>query len=196
MPAISLETVKRLREVTGAGIVDVKKALEAADGEESKAIDILKKNGKAKALKKSSREAREGVVVSYVHSNFRIGVLVKLLCETDFVARNESFRELARDIAMHVAALNPKVVSSEEFPPEEVEKERSIWVEQLRAEKKPEALQENILRGKEKKFREENALLSQTFVKDPNKTVEDLITEHIAKMGERIQVGGFFRFEL
>lgn len=196
MGIISLETVKRLREMTGAGIVDVKKALEEGNGDESQAIDILKKRGVVKALKKSDRDANEGMIVSYVHSNGRIGVLVKLLCETDFVARNESFHTLGKDIAMHVAAMNPRVISPDEISEAEVERERTIWQEQLVSEKKPESIRENILRGKEKKFREESALLTQPFVKDSSKTVGDLITESIAKIGENIRVGGFTRFDL
>lgn len=196
METISLEMVKRLREMTGAGVVDAKKALDEAGGDESAAADLLKKRGQAKALKKSDREAKEGIVASYIHSNARIGVLVKLLCETDFVARNESFVSLGRDIAMHVAAMNPRVVSPEEVSGDEVEKERVIWLEQLATEKKPESIKQTILVGKEKKFREEMALLTQPFVKDPSKTVGDIVTESIAKIGERIQIGGFVRFEL
>ncbi len=188
--------VKRLREMTGAGVVDAKKALDEAGGDESVAADLLKKRGQAKALKKSDREAKEGIVASYIHSNARIGVLVKLLCETDFVARNESFVSLGRDIAMHIAAMNPRVVSPEEVSGDEVEKERAIWLEQLATEKKPESIKQTILVGKEKKFREEMALLTQPFVKDPSKTVGDIVTESIAKIGERIQIGGFVRFEL
>lgn len=196
MNTLSLEAVKRLREMTGAGIVDVKKALEESGGDESKAIDVLKKRGQAKALKKSDREAKEGVIVSYVHSNARIGVLVKLLCETDFVARNESFVSLGKDIAMHIAALAPKVVSPDDILSEDVDREREIWQEQLISEKKPEAVCTVILAGKEKKYREEGALLTQPFVKDPSKTVGDLVTEAIAKMGENIRVASFVRFEL
>lgn len=196
MGTISLEMIKQLREMTGAGVVDVKKALDEAKGDEAKAIDLLKKRGQAKALKKSDREAKEGIVASYIHSNARIGVLVKLLCETDFVARNEAFAALGRDIAMHVAAMNPRVVLPEEVNDLDVEKERIVWREQLAAEKKPEAIAQTILVGKEKKFREEAALLTQSFVKDPSKTVGDVVTEAVAKMGERIQVGGFVRFDI
>lgn len=196
MSTISLEMVRRLREITGAGIVDVKKALEEASGDETKALDVLKKRGQAKALKKSEREAKEGIIASYVHSNARIGVLVKLLCETDFVARNESFLALGRDIAMHIAAMNPSVVAPEDVSPEAVERERVIWQEQLLAEKKPEAIQKTILLGKEKKFREEISLLAQPFVKDSSKTVGELLTEAVAKIGENIRVGGFVRFDL
>lgn len=196
MKTVSLEMVKRLREMTGSGVVDVKKALDEAGGDEAKAIELLKKRGQAKALKKSDREAKEGIIASYIHSNGRIGVLVKLLSETDFVARNELFQTLGKDIAMHIAAMNPRVVSPEDISSAEVEKERVLWQEQLLSEKKPTAILKNILLGKEKKFREESALLTQPFVKDSSKTVGDVITEAIAKIGENIQVGGFVRFDL
>lgn len=196
MNKISLDTVKRLREMTGAGVVDVKKALDEAAGDESRAIDLLKKRGQAKALKKSDREAKEGVIASYVHSNARIGVMVKLLCETDFVARNESFLALGKDIAMHIAAMNPRVLAPEDLPASELEKERVIWKEQLASENKPETVKQTILLGKEKKYREERALLTQPFVKDPSKNVGDIVTETIAKIGENIQVGEFVRFDL
>jgi len=196
MSAISLDMVKHLREMTGAGVVDVKKALDEAEGDETKAIEFLKKRGKAKALKKSDRDVREGIIASYIHSNFRIGVLVKLLSETDFVARNEAFRTLGKDIAMHIAAMNPRVIAPEDIPSADVERERVMWREQLASEKKPEAVQKTILLGKEKKFREEAALLTQPFVKDPSKTVGDIVTEAIAKMGENIHIGGFIRFDL
>lgn len=191
-----MEQVKMLREKTGAGVVDVKKALDEAGGDEEKAIVLLRKRGQDKALKKSDREAHEGIVVSYVHSNDHIGVLVKLFCETDFVARNEEFRELGRDIAMHIAASQPQYVKPEEVPEAQVEKERSIWSEQLAKENKPKEIMEKIMAGKEEKFRSENALLTQAFVKDPSKTVGELLAEKVNKLGENIQVGGFIRYEM
>lgn len=136
------------------------------------------------------------MIGSYVHSNAKIASLVKLSCETDFVARNEDFRTLARDIAMHIAAANPQYLSPEDVPDDAVEKERVIWKEQLAAEGKPENIMENILAGKEKKFREESALLTQPFVKDPDRSVKELLTDSIAKIGENIQIGEFVRFEL
>lgn len=191
-----MEQIKALRGKTGAGVVDAKKALDEAEGDEAKAIEILRKRGQDKALKKSGREASEGIVVAYVHSNNRIGVLVKLLCETDFVARNEEFRELGRDIAMHIAALAPQYIKPEEVSEDLLEKEKVIWREQLVSEGKPAAMIDKILAGKEEKFRRENALLTQAFVKDPSKTVGDLITEKIHKIGENIQVGEFTRYEM
>ncbi len=190
----TLEQIKNLRERTGAGVVDVKKALDEAGDDEAKAIDILRLKGIAKAAKKSDRDAKEGVVVSYVHSNGRVGVLVKLLCETDFVARNDEFQELGRDIAMHVAALHPKYLKPEEVTEAEIIKEKVFWMEEVIG--KPSEIVEKILAGKEKKFREEQALLTQIFVKDGEKTVGALITEKIQKIGENIQVGDFIRFEL
>lgn len=191
-----MEQVKALREKTGAGIVDVKKALDEAGFDEAKAIEILRKRGQDKAMKKSDRETHEGLVVSYVHSNGRIGTLVKLYCETDFVSRNEEFQELGRDIAMHIAASAPLVVKPEEVSDEVVAKEKALWQEQLATEGKPAQLVEKILVGKEEKFRNDVALLGQTFVKDPSKTVGALLTEKIHKLGENIQVGSFIRYEL
>lgn len=191
-----MEQIKALREKTGAGIVDVKKALDEAGFDDAKAIEILRKRGQDKAMKKSDRETHEGTVVSYVHSNGRIGALVKLYCETDFVARNEEFQELGRDIAMHVAASAPQYVKSEEVPAEVVAKEKEIWQEQLAAEGKPADLVDKIMTGKEEKFRNDISLLTQAFVKDPSKTVAELLAEKVHKMGENIQVGSFVRYEL
>ncbi|HAV11303.1 MAG TPA: translation elongation factor Ts [Candidatus Moranbacteria bacterium] len=191
-----LETIKRIRERTGAGVVNIKKALDEAQGNEDKAIEILRKQGEGKALKKADREAKEGVVVSYIHSNNRVGALLKLLCETDFVARNTEFQELAKDIAMHITAMNPQFVKPEEVPSEAVEKEKEIWKAQLATEGKPENMMEKIMEGKEKKFREEISLLTQSFVKDPSVSIGELINEKIGKIGENIQIGEFVRFEL
>ncbi|MBP9698355.1 MAG: elongation factor Ts [Candidatus Moranbacteria bacterium] len=191
-----MEQIKALREKTGAGIVDVKKALDEAGFDDAKAIEILRKRGQDKAMKKSDRETHEGTVVSYVHSNGRIGALVKLYCETDFVARNEEFQELGRDIAMHVAASAPQYVKPEEVPAEVVAKEKEIWQEQLAAEGKPADLVDKIMTGKEEKFRNDISLLTQAFVKDPSKTVAELLAEKVHKMGENIQVGSFVRYEL
>lgn len=191
-----MEQVKALREKTGAGIVDVKKALDEAGFDEAKAIELLRKRGQDKAMKKGDRETHEGIVVSYVHSNGRIASMVKLYCETDFVARTDEFQELGRDIAMHVAASAPQYVKPEEVPAELVSQEEVIWREQLKAENKPAELLDKILSGKQEKFRNEIALLTQPFVKDPGKTVGALLAEKIHKMGENIQVGSFIRYEL
>jgi len=191
-----LTKIKNLRDKTGAGVVDIKKALEEAQGDEVKAVEILRKKGKEKAAKKSERSAREGVVVAYIHGNGKVGAMVKLYCETDFVARNDEFKALATDIAMQVTAMNPKYLNPQDVASDIVEKEREIWTEQLKGEGKPENIMEKILAGKEKKFREELALLTQPFVKDSEKTISELIGEKVAKMGENIQVGEFVRFEL
>ena len=192
----TLEQIKNLREKTGAGIVEVKKALEESGGDEAKAIEILRKRGQEKAIKKSTRKALEGVIASYVHSNRKVAAMVELLCETDFVAMNKDFRNLAQDIAMHITALNPKYLKPEDVPEEIIAKEKEIWTQQLKNEGKNEQMIPKILIGKEKKFREELALLTQPFVKNPEQTVADLITENINKIGENIQIGKFSRFEL
>ncbi len=192
----NLEQIKKIRELLGSGIVETKKALDEAGGDEEKAIEIIRKKGQLKAAKKSDREAGEGVVVSYIHPNNRLGAIVKLYCESDFVARNTEFLELAKDLAMHVSAMNPQYVKPEDVPVEIIEKEKEIWQEQLKAENKPAEIMAKILEGKENKFREDLALLTQAYVKNPEQTVEMLITEKIAKIGENIRVGGFTRMEL
>ncbi len=191
-----LEDIKTLREETGAGVVDVKTALEEAGGDMDAARDILRKRGQAKALKKADRETSEGYIGVYVHANGKMAAMVMLQCETDFVARNEEFQALAKDLAMHVVASDPRVIAPEDVEDELVERERSIWKEQLVAEGKSEDIMEKILEGKEKKFREENALLSQSFVKDPERTVQDVITAAVAKIGEKIVVARFIRYAL
>lgn len=191
-----MEQIKALREKTGAGIVDVKKAFDEAGGDEAKAIEILRKRGQDKAMKKGDRETHEGLVVSYIHSNKRVGALIKLYCETDFVARNEEFQELGRDIAMHVVASYPLYLKPEDVPADAIEKEKEIWRAQLVTEGKPADLMEKIMAGKEQKFRSDVALLTQPFVKDPTKTVADLLTEKVHKIGENIQIGNFVRYEM
>ena len=191
-----LETIKDIRNLTGAGVVDIKKALEEAGGDKEKAIDILRKKGLEKAAKKGDREAKEGVVGVYVHSNEKLGAMIKLYCETDFVARNAEFKELAKDLAMHIVAMKPQCVYPQEVDNEEVAKQREFWIEQLKSEGKPEAILDKILQGKEDKLRKEAALMTQAFVKNPDVTVEELVKEKIAKIGENIQIGDFIRFEL
>lgn len=191
-----LNKIKKLREKTGAGIVEVKKALTEANGDETKAVEILRKRGQEKAVKKSERTTQEGIVASYVHSNKKVGAIVKLYCETDFVARNEEFQKLGQDIAMHITAMNPKFIRPEDVSKDLIKKEKEIWEAQLEGEKKPKEIMNKILEGKEKKFREEISLLSQPFVKNPDITVEQLIAENIGKIGENIQIGDFSRLEL
>lgn len=241
----TIEQVKKLREMTGAGIVDVKKALDEAEGNEEKALELLKKRGQDKAMKKSDRHVGEGVVASYIHYNGKIGAMVKVLCETDFVARNEDFKKFANDIAMQVATMNPTVISYENFDKEMLEKETEGIIakvkeeniergrlkknllnipqfisraqitdeiiaeitekikEELKAEGKPEAILDKILPGKLERFIKdntsfdrENALLSQDFVKDQDKSVQDLLNETIAKIGEKIEISEIVRFEI
>lgn len=192
----NLEQIKKLRERTGAGIVEVKKALEEASGDETKAMELLRKRGQEKAIKKLDREAKEGVVASYIHSNNKVGSMLKLYCETDFVAKNEEFKSLAQDIAMHITAMAPQYLNPESVPAELVEKEKEFWMEEFKDGKKPEEIVAKILEGKEKKFREEISLLTQSFVKNPDQTIGELIAEKIGKIGENIQVGEFSRFEL
>jgi len=192
----TLEQIKKLREKTGAGIVEVKKALEEAGDDQEKAIEILRKKGQDKALKKSDREAKEGIVGYYVHSNGKVAAMVKVFCETDFVARNEEFQNFAKDVAMHITAMDPQYLSPEDVAEDAVTKEKEIWAEQLATEGKPQDIVEKILEGKEKKFREEVALLTQAFVKNPDVTVGQLLTDTIAKIGENVQLGEFVRFEL
>lgn len=193
---MDLEKIKDLREKTGAGVVDVKKALEEANGDESRALEIIKKRGHEKAAKKIGRSVKEGVLGIYIHSTGKVGAMVKLFCETDFVGRNEEFRELAKDLAMHVTASSPEYLNPEDVPELRIEKEREIWKEQLLNQGKKEAMLDKILEGKEKKFRDELALMTQPFVKNPEIAVEELVEEKIGKIGENIQVGEFIRFEI
>ncbi len=194
--AITAAQVKELRDRTGAGMLECKKALEEANGDVEKAVDILRAKGAAKVAKRAGREAREGMVGSYVHMGGKIGVLVEVNCETDFVARTDDFQGLVRDLAMHVAAASPLAVSAEEIPEEIVERERAVFREQVKAEGKPEHLRDRIVDGKLKKFYQDNALVDQAFVKDPDKTVGQLITEVSAKTGENIVVRRFVRYAL
>jgi len=194
--AITAEQVKELRERTGAGMMECKKALEETGGDMEKAIDLLRAKGAAKAAKRAGREAREGAIGAYIHMGGKIGVLVEVNCETDFVARTEDFQTLVRDIAMHIAAANPLAVTPEQIPQEVVERERAIYLQQVKEEGRPEHLHERIVEGKLKKFFEDNALLNQAFVKDPEKTVGQLITEVSAKTGENIVVRRFVRYAL
>jgi elongation factor Ts len=194
--AISAQAVKELRERTGAGMMECKNALTESGGDMEAAIDILRSRGAAKAAKRAEREAREGSVGSYIHMGGRIGVLVEVNCETDFVARNDAFQQLVRDIAMHVAAANPVAIRREDFPEELVERERGVYREQMRESGKPEQIWDKIVQGKIDKFYQEQALLEQPYVKNPDITVGQLITEVSAKTGEKIDVRRFTRFAL
>lgn len=188
------KTVMELRSMTGAGVLDAKKALEDAGGDLSKAADALRKKGQAKAAKKSDRETREGLVGSYIHTNGKMGVLVAVACETDFVARNPDFKTLVADIAMHIAAANPDYVAPEDVPADVVAKEREIAAPQVIG--KPPEIMEKIITGKLDKFYADHCLLRQEFVKDDTVTVQQRIEQTIAKVGENIRVVRFARFVL
>ncbi len=191
-----IELIKKLRSATGAGMMDVKKALEDAGWDEEKAVQLLRERGAMKAAKKAGREAKEGLITSYIHHNQRLGVLLEINCETDFVARNEEFQKLAKDIAMHIAMAAPRYVSKEEIPAEELEREREIYRAAAINEGKPEQIADKIAEGRLKKYVQEVVLLEQPFVKDDKITVGELIQQAIAKIGENIQVRRFCRFEL
>lgn len=194
--SISAAMVKELREKTGAGMLDCKKALEEAGGDMNRAAEILREKGLSAAAKKAGRIATEGAVESYIHAGGKIGVLVEVNCETDFVGRNSEFRAFVRDIAMHIAASNPQYISREEVPAEVIEKEKEILRTQALNEGKPEKVVEKIVEGRINKFFEEVCLLEQPFVKDPDKTVAQLVSEKIATIGENITIRRFARFEL
>lgn len=193
---ISAAQVKDLREKTGAGMMDCKKALAETSGDFEKAIEYLRKKGIASASKKAGRATKEGVVGSYIHGEGKVGVLLEVNCETDFVARTEQFRQFVKDVSMHIAAANPQWVRSEDVPGGVLLKEKEIAIAQMQSSGKPAAVLEKIAEGKLKKFFEDNCLMQQAFVKDPNKTVEQLLKELIATLGENISVRRFARFVL
>ena len=193
--AITAAMVKELREKSGAGMMDCKKALTETNGDMDKSVDFLREKGLASVAKKSSRIASEGLVESYVHGG-RIGVLVEVNSETDFVAKNEEFQNFVKDIAMQIAAVGPKYVSREEVPAEEVEHEKNILTEQARSENKPEHIIEKMVEGRLEKFYEEICLLDQDFIKDSDKKIRDILNDLIAKIGENIKIRRFVRFEV
>ncbi len=196
MAEINAQMVKELREMTGAGMMDCKKALSAVDGDLQKAVDYLRETGKAAAAKKASRVATEGLVESYIHGIGRIGVLLELNCETDFVAKTDEFKALARDLAMQVAASKPEYVRIEEVPADVVEKEKEILAAQAANEGKPEKIIAKMVQGRIEKFYKEICLMEQPFIKNPDVTVKELLTEKISKIGENISVRRFVRYEL
>ena len=195
---ISASMVKELRERTGAGMMECKKALQESNGDMEKAIDILRAKGAANAAKRAERETKEGSVGAYVHMGGKIGVLVEVQCETDFVARNDMFQRLARDLAMHIAAANPLALDTESLPQDVVERERAVYLEQVRNEGKPANMHEKIVEGKLRRFYQDNTLLEQVFVRaeDGKQTIKQLIQEAAAKTGENIVVRRFARFQL
>jgi elongation factor Ts len=193
---ITAGMIKELREATGAGILDCRNALEAAGGDFDEAVDYLREKGLAEAAKRMSREAEEGKIVSYIHAEGRIGVLVEVNCETDFVARTEEFEELANDIAMQIAALAPLYIAREDVPEDVIEHERALYRTRAREEGKPEHIIERIVDGRLEKFFSQVCLMEQDYIRDEDKTVEDLIKEAISLTGENIMVRRFARYEL
>ncbi len=193
---ISAKVVKELRDKTGAGFMDCKKALQEANGDIEKAIDILKKRGIAKAAKKASRTASDGLIASYIHHGGKIGVLVEVNCETDFVAKTDDFKTLVNEIAMQIAATNPLYVKREDIPEDVLNREKEIYKAQALESGKPEKIVDKIVEGKIQKYYKEVCLLEQPYIRDDEKTVQDLINEAIAKLGENIVVRRFVRFVL
>jgi elongation factor Ts len=200
MADITAAAVKQLREKTGAGMMECKNALVEAEGNEEKAIEILRKRGLASAKKREGRIAAEGIVGSYIHMGGKVGVLVEVNCETDFVARGDEFQQLVKDVAMHVAAAEPRFVSREDVPADALQKEREIALAQAKNDpknaNKPDQVLEKIVEGRLNKFYEEAVLLDQPFVKEPAKTVGELVTEKVAKTGERITIRRFTRYKM
>ncbi len=193
---ITASLVSELRGRTGAGMMDCKRALEATGGDLEKAIDHLRTTGIAKAEQKLARDTKDGIVISYIHPGSKLGVLVEVNCETDFMAKTDKFQALVKDIAMHIAATAPLVVHRDDMPPEDVDHERSIFIEQARQSGKPDHILEKIVQGRVDKFLAENVLLEQGFVKDPQVTIGDFLKEAISTMGENISIARFSRFQL
>jgi len=194
--SFSAQDVKKLRDMTGAGMLDCRNALQESGGDLEKAVDVLRAKGAAKAAKRAERTANQGVIGSYVHFDNRTAVIVELNCETDFVANTADFRALAKNIALHIASAAPLAVSPADLPPDVVERERHVYLEQVKAEGKPEAIAGRIVEGKLQKFFKESTLLAQPFVKDPERTIEQLLTEVAAKTGEKISVARFARLKV
>ena len=196
MAEITAAAVRELRERTGIGMMDCKKALTEADGDMDKAVELLRKKGMAAVEKRSGKDANEGVIMSYIHPGSRLGVLIEVNCETDFVARTDDFQDFARDVAMHIAAEGPIAVRREDVDADVVAKEKEIYVEQAKNEGKPDNIAEKIVEGKLNKFFKESTLLAQPFVKDPDKTIEELVTEVSATVGEKIEIARFARMKV
>ncbi len=194
--AITAQMVKELREKTGVGMMACKEALQATNGDMEKAIEYLRKKGLAAAEKKSGRTTKEGVIEAYIHSNKKIGVMIEVGCETDFVAKNEEFQTFVRNLAMQIASANPKWIDRDSVPTEVIEKEKNIYRDQLKDSKKPENIIDKIVEGKLNKFFEENCLLEQEYIKDDSKKVNEYISDMILKLGENIQVKRFVRYEI
>ena len=196
MAKINTEMIKELRARTNAGILDCKEPLKETDGDMEKAVDFLRKKGLATALKRAGRETSEGVINSYIHAGGKIGVLVEVNCETDFVAKTDEFKELVKNLAMHIAATSPLGIRSEDIPEEIIKREEEIYRAQALETGKPEKIIDKIVEGKMKKFYKESCLLEQQYVKDTDMTIQDLIHEMVSKMGESISVRRFARYQL
>lgn len=193
---IDLNKLKQLREETGISLIECKKALEEADGDLEKAKEVLRKKGQEWSARKSSRQTKAGIIEAYIHANKKIGVLLDLRCETDFVAATKEFKDLAHDLCLQIAAMNPKFIKPDDIPEQTIEKEKEIYKEQFSKTNKPPEIIEKIVAGKIKQFKEENCLLTQAFIRDPEKTVAEVINETIAKIGENIVIKRFVRFEI
>jgi len=193
---VSIEKIKDLRSSTGAGMLDCKNALQEANGDVEKAVEILRKKGAIKAAKKAGRVTNEGIVYSYIHHNEKIGVLLLLGCETDFVARTDDFHDLAKKISLQIASMNPKWISQEDVPEDVVEKEKEIYMEELKSTNKPDNIKEKIVENKLEKFYSENCLLEQEYVFGEGEKIKDLISQMIAKVGENITVDKFTRYAI
>lgn len=193
---IDTATIQKLRNETGAGIMDTKKALQESNGDYDGAVEYLKKYGQKMAAKKKDREASEGVIGNYTHTNGKVGAVVALACETDFVANTDDFKILAHDLAMHITATNPLYLVPDEIPAADIEKEKEIYRAQLKEEKKPEKIWDNIMTGKLEKYYGEVCLLKQRFIKDDEKTIEQLLNTAVVKLGENIQIKSFSRLSL
>ena len=196
MGNITAKLVKDLRDKTGAGMMDCKQALVKSSGDMEKAVDFLRKSGIAKAEKKVSRDAKEGMVYSYIHQGNRLGVLLEIGCETDFVAKTDGFQDLAHNISMQIAATNPIALSREKVPQKVINREKEIYSEQAKSSGKPDNIIKKMVEGKLNKFYQENCLLEQNFIKDPDKILQDIITETIATLGENIIVNRYIRFAI
>ena len=196
MSEITAAMVKQLREKTGSGMMDCKKALAENDGDMDKAIDFLRKKGLATAAKRAGRATTEGVVQPYVHTGGKLGVMVEVNCETDFVAKSDDFQEFAKNVAMHIAATNPIGITPEDVPAETLDREKAIYVDQAKQTGKPDNVVEKIVEGKMNKFLKENCLMQQAYVRDPDITIADLLNELIAKIGENISIKRFVRFQI
>ncbi len=194
--SVSAQEVKELRDRSGVGMMDCKKALVEANGDIDKAFDILRKSGIAKAKKKSGRDAKEGIVFSYIHPGAKLGVLLEINCETDFVANTDDFKDLAKEVSMHIAATNPISIQREDVDESVIQKEKDIFSEQAKKSGKPENIIEKMVEGRLNKFYQESVLLEQNFVKDPSKTIKELVAEKVGVLGENIIISNFSRYQI